>query len=376
MRVLIDLLYILNDKPSGINKYGFKLAKDILKYTEGNEVGILCVDDMLKHIESEVGKSFNYIVVSNKENRILCRDYSIYRKTYTEKACAIESYDFVISTCANYPVALFAPYVKHVGIIHDLQMLKLMRKARNVLRTIYHYYDTKKRVKKLDYIITISEQTHSEIKKFAKKESIIIYNSVDPPTFVENKPQDFPFGENEKYILDINTFNRYKNADLLLEAFSFIHKEYPSLRLYFKGNYREEYKRLPQLAERLGISDKVYFDLNKLTENEISWLYSNALLFVSPSFMEGFGYTPIEAITHKTPVLVSEIDTLKEVVKDCGVYFNPNNADELALKIKDEICKPTPQEELERRQNVMLELYSGKKQVNCFMDYLYSLYGK
>jgi len=373
MRVLIDLLYIVNDKPSGIKKYGFKLATEILKYTEGNEVGILCTDDMLKHIESEIGKNFNYIVVSNKEKLILGRDYSVFRKTNAEKARAIESYDFVISTWANYPVALFSPYIKHVGVIHDLQMLKLMWKARNFIRTIYQYFDTKKRIKKLDYIVTISGQTYSAVKKFAKKESVIIYNSVASPTFVENKPQDFPFGENENYILDINTFDRYKNADLLLEAFSFIHKEYPSLRLYFKGNYREEYKRLPQLAERLGISDKVYFDLNKLTENEISWLYSNALLFVSPSFMEGFGYTPIEAITHKTPVLVSEIDTLKEVVKDCGVYFNPNNADELALRIKDEICNPTPQEELVRRQNIMLELYSSKKQVNCFMDYLNSL---
>lgn len=376
MRVLIDLLYIVNDKPSGIKKYGFKLATDILKYTGGNEVGILCTDDMLEHIESEIGKHFNYIVVSNKEKRILGRDYSVYRKTNAEKTRAIESYDFVISTWANYPVALFSPYIKHVGVIHDLQMLKLMRKGRNFIRTIYYYFDAKKRIKKLDYIVTISEQTHSAVKKFAKKESIIIYNSVAPPTIVENKPQDFPFGENEKYILDINTFNRYKNADLLLEAFSYIHKEYPSFRLYFKGNYTGEYNRLPQLAEKLGISDKVFFDLIKLTENEIGWLYSNAALFVSPSLMEGFGYTPIEAITHRTPVIVSEIDTLKEVVKDCGVYFNPNNAEELALRIRDEICNPTPQEELARRQNVMLELYSGKKQVNCFMDYLYSLYGK
>ena len=376
MRLLIDLLYIVNDKPSGIKKYGFKLATDILKYTEGNEVGILCTNDMLEHIKSEIGKSFNYIVVSNKEKLILGRDYSVYRKTNAEKAWAIESYDFVISTWANYPVALFSPYIKHIGVIHDLQMLKLMWKARNFIRTIYQYFDTKKRIKKLDYIVTISEQTHSAVKKFTKKESIIIYNSVEPPTIVEKKPQDFPFGENENYILDINTFNRYKNADLLLEAFSYIHNEYPSFRLYFKGNYREEFNRLPQLAERLGISDKVFFDLNHLTESEISWLYSNATLFVSPSFMEGFGYTPIEAITHRTPVIVSDIDTLKEVVKNCGVYFNPNNAEELALRIKDEICNPTPQEELERRQIVMLELYSGKKQVNCFMDYLYSLYGK
>ena len=133
MRVLIDLLYIVDYNPSGIKKYGFKLATDILKHTEGNEVGILCTDVMLEHIESEIGKSFNYIVVSNKEKRILGRDYLVYRKTNAEKALLIESYDFVISPCANYPVALFSPYIKHVGVIHDLQILKFISLSNYIL---------------------------------------------------------------------------------------------------------------------------------------------------------------------------------------------------------------------------------------------------
>lgn len=375
MRLLIDFLYITNVEPSGIKKYGFKLATNIPKYTEGNEIGVLCNEALLGYIVSEIGQSYNFIVVSNEERTLLNKDYSKYRKSYPEKARIIESYDFVISTCANYPVALFSPYVKHVGVIHDLQMLKLMWKARNFIRTIYRYFDNKRRINKLDHIVSISRQTQLAVKRFVKRESIIIYNSVEGPTIVENKPQDFPFGENTQFILDLNTFYKYKNADLLLSAFAIIHKDYPGYRLYFKGNYNEEFDRLPKQVERLGISDKVYFDLRKLTEPEISWLYSNASLLVSPSRMEGFGYSPIEAIIHKTPVIVSEIDTLKEVVKDCGVYFNPNNAEELALRIKDEICSPTPQKELERRQNVMFEMYSSKKQVNCFMDLLNSLVG-
>ncbi len=211
------------------------------------------------------------------------------------------------------------------------------------------------------------------VKKFANKESKIIYYALEPPTREESKPEGFPFGDNEQFILDVNTFYRYKNADLLLNAFAIIHKDYPSYRLYFKGNYNEEFDRLPKLAESLGILNKVHFDLSKLSENEISWLYSNASIFVSPSKMEGFGATPIESITHNTPVIVSNIDTLKEVVKDCGVFFDPNNAEELACKIKDEICNPTPEGELNRRKNVILELYSRKKQVNNYIEFLNSL---
>ena len=68
----------------------------------------------------------------------------------------------------KYPVTLFSPYIKHVGIIHDLQMLKLMRKARNFIRTIYQYYDTKNRINNLDYIITISKQTQLAVKNLQK----------------------------------------------------------------------------------------------------------------------------------------------------------------------------------------------------------------
>lgn len=373
MRLLIDLLYITNEDPSGIKKYGFKLISDIPRYTEGIEVGVLCNEALFEYVVSEIGQCYNFIVVSNEEKNIISKDYSIYRESFPEKACIIESYDFIISTCANYPIALFSPYIKHVGVIHDLQMLKLMWKARNFIKTIYRYFDTKRRIRKLDYIVTISKQTQLAIKKFANKESKIIYYALEPPTREENKPQNFPFVDTEKYILDVNTFYKYKNADLLLKAFAIIHKDYPCYRLYFKGNYNYEFERLPKLAESLGILNKVYFDLSKLTENEISWLYSNASIFVSPSKMEGFGATPIESITHNTPVIVSNIETLKEVVKDCGVFFDPNNVNELANKIKEEISKPTPMEELERRKKIMLELYSREKQVNNYIDFLNSL---
>lgn len=374
MRLLIDLLYIINTEPSGIKKYGFKLATDIPYYTDGNEVGIICSSVMSDYIKSEIGNRFNYILVTEEEKRYLSRNYSSFRTIAPQKAHEIESYDFVISTCANYPVALFSPYIKHVGVVHDLQMLKLMwRAGKNFIRTAYRYYDTKDRIKKLDYIITISYQTHLAVKRFTKKDSKIIYYALEPPTSVEDKPNDFPFDENERFILDVNTFYKYKNADLLIKAFSIINNEFPDYRLYFKGNYIGEYERLPRLAEQLGVRNKVYFDLSRLTENEMSWLYSNASIFVSPSRMEGFGATPIEAITHKTPVIISNIDTLKEVVKDCGVYFDPNNSEELALRIKEEICKPTPQEELDRRKLIMLELYSRKRQVENYLNYLKSL---
>jgi glycosyltransferase involved in cell wall biosynthesis len=130
---------------------------------------------------------------------------------------------------------------------------------------------------------------------------------------------------------------------------------------------------LPKIASELGIEDKVYFDLNHLSEDEMSWLYSNASLFVSPSLMEGFGATPIEAITHNTPVLVSNIDTLKEVVRDCATFFDPSNVTDLVENLTESINNQISQAELDKRKQFMLDVYSRKSQVMNYLNFLTSL---
>lgn len=373
MKILVDLLYIDNPEPSGIKKYGFKLLLDFRKYASQIELGVLCTSQMLEFIQSNIGDNYRFLPIEKSEFNKMRNGYDGFRKKYTRKSSIIESYDFIISTCANYPTVLFSPYIKHVGVIHDLQMIQLLKKSKNVFRSIFQFFDIKRKIKRLDYIITISKNTSCAVKKFTNKDSHVIYYALEPPTKNEFKPKHFPFSESEKYILDVNTFYRYKNADVLLEAFAVIHEQFPNYRLYFKGNYCKEFDRLPKIASELGIEDKVYFDLNHLSEDEMSWLYSNASLFVSPSLMEGFGATPIEAITHNTPVLVSNIDTLKEVVRDCATFFDPSNVTDLVENLTESINNQISQAELDKRKQFMLDVYSRKSQVMNYLNFLTSL---
>lgn len=52
-------------------------------------------------------------------------------------------------------------------------------------------------------------------------------------------------------------------------------------------------------------------------------LYSNASLFVSPSLMEGFGFTPIEAAIHCVPVVCTKETALYETTKASSTTMNP-----------------------------------------------------
>ena len=58
-------------------------------------------------------------------------------------------------------------------------------------------------------------------------------------------------------------------------------------------------------------------------------LYSGAMMFVYPSFYEGFGLPPLEAMQCGVPVITSNTSSLPEVVGKAGIMIDPEDADAL-----------------------------------------------
>ena len=96
------------------------------------------------------------------------------------------------------------------------------------------------------------------------------------------------------------------------------------------------------------------------------WLYTHADLFVTPSLKEGFGYTPIEAAVLKTPVLVSDIPTLREVTQGKLETFDPHSPEELAEKMLKMIANPPSEKEKDDIAMFFLKEYSLEKQIEQF----------
>jgi glycosyltransferase involved in cell wall biosynthesis len=67
--------------------------------------------------------------------------------------------------------------------------------------------------------------------------------------------------------------------------------------------------------------------------SELVELYKNAKLFVFPSFAEGFGIPPLEAIAFDCPLLCSKATAMSEFNLDEDFYFDPSNLDELKSKM-------------------------------------------
>ena len=83
------------------------------------------------------------------------------------------------------------------------------------------------------------------------------------------------------------------------------------------------------MVEEYRLEESVIFT-GYITEQEIPLLLSGAAAFVFPSFYEGFGLPPLEAMACGTPVISSNAASIPEVVGDAGILIDPYQVDALA----------------------------------------------
>ncbi len=73
--------------------------------------------------------------------------------------------------------------------------------------------------------------------------------------------------------------------------------------------------------------------LGRVSAHDLLYLYNAARCLVHPAFYEGFGLTPLEAMACGTPVIVSNVSSLPEVVGDAALLVNPQNDEEMTVAL-------------------------------------------
>jgi len=146
-----------------------------------------------------------------------------------------------------------------------------------------------------DQILTLSRYDQKLIKKFYNREAEILLPPFDPDYWLNlspTKPKTNSFTlANKNYYLFVGRLESYKKVALLLEAFAGIPRE----QLVVVGRGSEK-RRL----ERLAPPNSLF--LEDLSDQELAWLYQNATALIMPQ-SEDFGYTTLESLVFKTPVL-------------------------------------------------------------------------
>ena len=149
----------------------------------------------------------------------------------------------------------------------------------------------------------------------------------------------------------------YKNFKTLLQAYSSspILREFELIAFGGYPSLPDERKEI----RRLGITDRVRFESG--SDRELAARYQAAAAFIYPSMYEGFGIPPLEAMSHGCPVVCSNAGAIPEVVRDAGVYFDPNNPEQLRTVLERVVTTEGLQADLRARGYRRIAAFSWDK---------------
>ena len=146
------------------------------------------------------------------------------------------------------------------------------------------------------------------------------------------------------YVLAVSSHNPNKNFQGIIQATSLLRNS--RIRLAIAGDVN------PEVFGKTRAIPPSVIQLGRVTDAELRALYEGAGCFVFPSFYEGFGLPPLEAMACDCPVVVSNIDALRETCGDAALYCLPGDPHSIATCIDLAFESEEAREELKVRGRI------------------------
>ncbi|MDP2642409.1 MAG: glycosyltransferase family 1 protein [Candidatus Peregrinibacteria bacterium] len=340
MKIAIDIRSAAGEK-AGKGWFTFNIVRNLLKIDRKNEYTLYCSDFVAGFEEFK----------NAKQKRIRGKGILWHINTvvdaYKEKTDA-----FISPTSFIVPI-LLPKRIKSIIVVHDLVAF-LFPKTHNKKAVFIEKLLLKTALKKAYKVITVSKNTKKDvIEKFGTDEGKIEvitcaageeYGKVGEEILKEfAKKTNLP----EKFFLAVGTIEPRKNYVNLIKAFSLIKDRFPDYYLIIVG--KNGWKFEPVYEEiRKNYLQKYVHILGYLSEKSLVNLYNLAEALIFPSFYEGFGIPPLEAMKSLCPVISSCTSSLPEVVGDSALLVDPESPSQIAEAmvkiIMDEALKTTLKE--------------------------------
>lgn len=158
--------------------------------------------------------------------------------------------------------------------------------------------------------ITVSQSSKNEMQKLniTDKNIEVVHPGIDDDFLSPGEKANVPT------ISYVGRLKEHKSVHILITVFKDIIKKFPNAKLIIAGDGEEE-GRLKKLTTKLGLDSSVSFT-GKVTENEKRDILRKSWVFVTPSLIEGWGITTIEANACGTPVVAFDVPGLRDSVQD------------------------------------------------------------
>ena len=181
-----------------------------------------------------------------------------------------------------------------------------------------------------DEIIVLSEGVQTYFRDVYGRETRLIPNGLTPITPREPQMITDKYGlGKDDYILYLARITPEKGVHFLIEAYRRLDTD---KKLVIAGGASDAADYYRSLKEMAADDPRIIFT-DFIQGRELEEWYSNALVYVLPSELEGMPISLLEAISCGNCCLVSDIAENRNVVGKCGCTFRSGDADDLAKQL-------------------------------------------
>lgn len=261
--------------------------------------------------------------------------------------------DWVLSLCNTGP--MFRK--RHALFMHDAQVFALPQNFRRSFRWWYRWMFGVASVR-AQCLFTNSHFSRQELAKYLKVDAgrwTVCHLGVDhqaplwseQPATVPHTPgqgsspatpalteaelrllQGLPQG----FVLAVSSHNPNKNFKLIVQALNMMQQQAP-VCVIVGGQGSGAFEKAQLSSERI-------IEVGYASEALLTELYRRALCLIYPSFYEGFGLPPLEAMSQGCPVVVSHTSSLPEVCGDAAQWIDPTDPASLVVALRTLMQQP------------------------------------
>jgi len=357
MKIGIDL-HTFNDFMQGSRTYTYNVAKNLVEQDAENEYHL--------YFANRAISTPPCLERPNVHKKVIFPNGRLLRLSLVFPLM-LRLHDIDVFHC-NYigPPFMKTPYIVTLhDILHEEYPQFFPGKMRFLMSLLYPFS-----ARHAAKVITVSEYSKKAIVRLygvPDENVVVIPNGVadefrpvtDTDRIVRVK-QRYGIPVALKYILYVGRLEPRKNITGLLNAYHGLKKEHRVEHVLVIAGMKDFlYDNIFKTVQCLGLTEEVIFT-GRVEQRDLATLYSGAELFVYPSFGEGFGIPPLEAMACGVPVITSNTTSLPEVIDDAGIMIDPWNDNELARAMLAVMENVNLQDELKEKGIKRARLFSWK----------------
>jgi len=382
-KIGIDIRTLMDEHYSGVSEYTFHLVNRFLHWDQNN----------------------NYRLYYNSG-----RDISARLPVFSEKNVQVvgtrypnKIFNYILQKVLHYPKidqaiggvdVFWSPHINFVSLsqtphkfltVHDLSFLRYPEFFNHRKNFWHRLINVKKLVAGFDHLIAVSHNTKNDIVELlgvAPEKVSVIYSGIDSSyrevvDIEELEKVKFKYQLPEKFILYLGNVEPRKNLIGLIKAYNQLRQDNSSLADFKLVIAGATGWKIRDIFNELALSpyQKDIIFLGYVDRADKPAIYSLCAIFAYPSFYEGFGFPPLEAMACGAPVMTSNLSSLPEIVGSAALSVDPYNIAAMAEALKQILTDTELAESLRQAGFQQVQKFNWDNTAREYLD-LFQNYGK